>query len=35
MKALEEVKKWVLQLEKDVQEERINCRTRGVIFLGT
>jgi len=35
LKALEEAKKWVLQLEKDVQEERRNCRTRGLILLGT
>ena len=35
MKALEEARKWVLQLEKDVQEERRNCRTRGLILLGT
>ena len=35
MKALEEARKWVLQLEKDVQEERRNCRTRGLILLGS
>ncbi|MBL3538337.1 hypothetical protein [Aminivibrio sp.] len=34
-KALEEAKKWVLQLEKEVLEERRNCRTRGLILLGT
>ena len=34
MKALEEAKKWVLQLEKEVLEERRNCRTRGLILLG-
>ena len=33
-KALEEAKKWVLQLEKEIQEERRNCRTRGLILLG-
>ena len=34
-KALEEAKKWVLQLEKEVLEQRRNCRTRGLILLGT
>ena len=34
-KALEEAKKLVLQLEKEVREERRNCRTRGLILLGT
>ena len=35
MKALEEARKWVLQLEKEVLEQRRNCRTRGLILLGT
>lgn len=35
MKALAEAKKWVLHLEKEVLEERRNCRTRGLILLGT
>ena len=35
LKALEEAKKWVLQLEKEVLEQRRNCRTRGLILLGT
>ncbi len=34
-KALEEARKWVLQLEKEVLEQRRNCRTRGLILLGT
>ncbi len=34
-KALEEAKKWVLHLEREVQEERSNCRTLGQILLGT
>ena len=34
-KALEEAKKWVLELQKEVQEERSNCRTLGQILLGT
>lgn len=35
MKALEEARKWVLQLEKEVLEQRRNCRTRGLILLGS
>jgi hypothetical protein len=35
MKALEEARKWVLQLEKEILEQRRNCRTRGLILLGT
>ena len=35
LKALEEAKKWVLHLEKEVLEQRRNCRTRGLILLGT
>jgi len=34
-KALEEARKWVLQLEKEVLEQRRNCRPRGLILLGT
>ena len=33
--ALKEAKMWALQLEKEVRGERRNCRTRGLILLGS